>query len=270
MRQAAPLQPTMPLIPDESNTASHHNVSSPPERLAARNPQASANHSREASAARGTAGDNAVLGLSTLQPQSRRGQSHSKSPDPTAGRSGIGYEGGLERRSSTSYGHHRQTSIVHGIQHSRNPSLAASSTTATPLSPELIAAVGRAGGSESESTLGGRLEQADLHANYASPGSNGTSYTQPVGLSTIEDNDTGEATNGHPTNPTHRKMLSNGKSRRDPSHSRTHSKHHHQESKTVGEYALHHLFNSVRPRLRWVERAPADEIFSLLVKRTAK
>ncbi|KAI4602921.1 Cell morphogenesis protein PAG1 [Pestalotiopsis sp. 9143b] len=38
------------------------------------------------------------------------------------------------------YGHHRQTSIVHGFQHSRNGSLASSSS--SPLSPQIIAAAG--------------------------------------------------------------------------------------------------------------------------------
>lgn len=249
MRQAAPLQSTMPLIPDESNIASHHNGPPQPDRVPVRNPQPSAVHSRETSAARGRTGDTPVSGLSTLQPQQRhRGQSQSKSPEPTATRPGAGYEGTIERRPSNSYGHHRQTSIVHGIQHSRNPSFAASSTTSSPLSPEIIASFGRSGSSESDSTLAGRLEQPDQQTNYTSPGSNGTSHVQPPGLSTIEDNDTDEPSAAQPRNPTHRKMVSNGRPRREQSHARGHSKHHHHppESKTVGEYALHHLFNSVK------------------------
>jgi len=39
--------------------------------------------------------------------------------------------------------------------------------------------------------------------------------------------------------------MHSGRSRRDNNHSRSQSRHHHpQESRTVGEYALHHLFNS--------------------------
>ncbi|KAJ9288667.1 hypothetical protein DTO021C3_3696 [Paecilomyces variotii] len=250
MRQAAPLQSTMPLIPDESNVASHHNGPSPLERVPVRNPQSSSTvHSRETSAARGRPGDTSVSGLSTLQSQQRhRGQSQSKSPEPSSARPGPGYEPNIERRPSNSYGHHRQTSIVHGIQHSRNPSFAASSTTANPLSPEIIASFGRSGSSEAESTLAGRLEQPEQQTSYTSPGSNGTSHVQPPGLSTIEDNDTDEPSAAQPRNPTHRKMVStNGRPRREQSHARTTSKHHHHhppESKTVGEYALHHLFNS--------------------------
>lgn len=255
MRQAAPLQSTMPLIPDESNVASHHNGPSPLERVPVRNPQSSSTvHSRETSAARGRPGDTSVSGLSTLQSQQRhRGQSQSKSPEPSSARPGPGYEPNIERRPSNSYGHHRQTSIVHGIQHSRNPSFAASSTTANPLSPEIIASFGRSGSSEAESTLAGRLEQPEQQTSYTSPGSNGTSHVQPPGLSTIEDNDTDEPSAAQPRNPTHRKMVStNGRPRREQSHARTTSKHHHHhppESKTVGEYALHHLFNSVNTPL---------------------
>jgi hypothetical protein len=53
--------------------------------------------------------------------------------------------------------------------------------------------------------------------------------------------------NGSPPSIVHKRMNSGGMSRRERSHSRSHSKHH-SESKTVGEYALHHLFNSVRHR----------------------
>ena len=44
---------------------------------------------------------------------------------------------GLQRRTSNNYGHHRQTSVIHGLQHSRSPSFN-SPASASPLSPESL------------------------------------------------------------------------------------------------------------------------------------
>ncbi|KAF9885888.1 Cell morphogenesis protein PAG1 [Aspergillus nanangensis] len=235
----------MPLIPDEPNAASHHNFSSPPERLVTRSTPSSTVHSRETSAVRGRPADPSALTPSTLQPQNPRcGHSHSKSPETSAGRPGAGHDAPLERRPSNSYGHHRQTSIVHGIQHSRNPSFATTSSSASPLSPELIASLGRGGGTDQETGApGGRPEQSDMHAIYQNPINSATSHMLQGTLSTIEDRDTDDAGSGSPAHVVHRRMNSSGKPWRERSHSRSQSKPH-AESKTVGEYALHHLFNS--------------------------
>lgn len=250
MRQAAPLQPTMPLIPDETNLTSHHNTAapSPPDRLPPRNLQSSSTpHSRDVSTARGRVDVPAALGVANLQNQQRRGQSHSKSPESVAGRAGLGYDGGLERKPSNSYEHHRQTSIVHGVQHSRNPSFATSSTTATAsqLTPDNSSTVsfgsgaGSAGASTDSMLAGktGKLEQSDVPPNHSHAGNNGSAHA----LTTIEDNN---PNNGVDISLTQRKMPSNSKPRVH-THTRSRSKHH-QEARTVGEYALHHLFNSVR------------------------
>jgi hypothetical protein len=262
----------MPLIPDDSSLASHHNISSPPERLVTRSTPASAIHSREASAVRGRAADTSALAPSTLQPQNnRRGQSHSKSPDPTAARPGIGYDVSLERRPSNSYGHHRQTSIVHGVQHSRNPSFAASSNATSPLSPELIASLGRGAGNDQEIAGAGRLDQNEMPPNHHSPGGNGTSHILQGTLSTIEDQDTGEVGNANPASSVHRRMNSAGKSWKERSHSRSHSRQQHSESKTVGEYALHHLFNSVSPTFLYTTlENRTDCFFSSSVRQTTR
>lgn len=237
----------MPLIPDESGPASHHIIASPPERLVTRSTPSSTVHSRETSAVRGRPADPSALAPSSLQPQNtRRGHSHSKSPETSNGRpSAAAYDAPLERRPSNSYGHHRQTSIVHGIQHSRNPSFAASTTSTSPLSPELIASLGRSGGGgESDSAAHSRHDQSDMNSSYQSSGGNTSSHSLTGTLSTIEDQDTEEVGSHSPANPVHRRMNSSGKPWRERSHSRSHSKPHF-ESKTVGEYALHHLFNSV-------------------------
>lgn len=249
----------MSLGSDESPVAPHHHPTSPPDRLLARNIPTPGIHSRESSTTRSRPSEApvAALGISNLPTQGsqpptsqRHGQTHSKSPESSSNisRSGTGYEGTLERKLSTSasYGHHRKTSIVHGIQHSRNPSFATSTTTSSPLSPELIAAAGFGGNTN---TFDPSLS-AELHtsSSFSTLGTAAAAHAQSAALSTIKDDDVGEVPPTHPTNPTHRKMSSNGKPRREGSHSRSHSKHHGSESKTVGEYALHHLFNSVRER----------------------
>ncbi|KAL4736224.1 cell morphogenesis N-terminal-domain-containing protein [Aspergillus similis] len=237
----------MPLVPDDTASTSHHNLSSPPERLVTKSTPSSTVHSRETSAVRGRALDPSAQVPATLQPQSRRrGQSHSKSPETASVRPSPGNDAPLERRPSNSYGHHRQTSIVHGIQHSRNPSFAASTTSTSPLSPELIASLSRSGGAEQEMAGIGRLEYSDMHSNHQSPSTNGTANHNTQGmLSTIEDRDTDDVSErASPVSVAHRRMNSTGKPWRERSHSRSHSRHAQAESKTVGEYALHHLFNS--------------------------
>lgn len=266
----------MSLIPDESSPLSHHTLASPPERWVSRSTPGSAVHSRETSAAttRGRVLDPSALNPSaSLQSQSnRRGHSHSKSPETSGSRpGGAGYDADLESRPyNPSYGHHRQTSIVHGIQHSRNPSFAASSTSnASPLSPELIASLGRGGGigngfgsHEQDLPAFGRLEQPEMQTSYQSPGGNGSNP--------MEDQGPGNVANGSPATHLHRRMNSNGRTwqGQDRSHSRSHSRHHHTELKTVGEYALHHLFNSVRSSRIW--NASSLTIASLLAKQTTK
>lgn len=232
-------QSTLPVIPDDLKSGSHHNLASPSDRRGTRTGQSTPMHSRESSTVRGRAPD-----PSTLAPtlQTRRGHSGSKSPDVSAGRP-AGYDVGLERRPSNPYGHHRQTSIVHGMQHSRNPSMAGSTASTSPLSPELIASLGRGG--LDEAGLPTKLDQLDAHPSHHSPVGMAANHGLQGMLSTIQDNDTDGVMDGSPASMVHKQVNSGGMSRRDRSHSRSHSKHH-SESKTVGEYALHHLFNSVR------------------------
>lgn len=165
-------------------------------------------------------------------------------------RSAIG--GVIERvvdPKSASYGHHRQTSIVHGIQHSRNGSHASSSS--SPLSPQMIAAAGA-------SLTSASSDRPDMHAvgrldPDAPPGPrpgtalSGTTVNSSGGPHVPER--TSSATDF--TNPslTQRKMeRMHSKSRRDHAHHHSHSSRHHKdEQKTVGEYALHVLFTSVWP-----------------------
>ncbi|KAJ5559130.1 hypothetical protein N7535_009006 [Penicillium sp. DV-2018c] len=227
-------QTALPLITDDLKST-HHNLASPSERRGTRTAQSTPLHSRESSAVRGRAVD--PSSLAPIQP--RRGHSGSKSPDVPNVRP-PGYEVGLERRPSNSYGHHRQTSIVHGVQHSRNTSMAGSASSASPLSPELIASLGR--GAFDEATLPAKIDTADTHSGYSTPSGPSTGHGLPPTLSTIQDNDT-ELRDVSPAALFHKRMGSGAKSRRERSHSRSQSKQH-PEVKTVAEFALHHLFNS--------------------------
>ncbi|TDZ30831.1 Cell morphogenesis protein PAG1 [Colletotrichum spinosum] len=169
---------------------------------------------------------------------SPRIQNHSQS------RSAIG--GVIERvvdPKSASYGHHRQTSIVHGIQHSRNGSHASSSS--SPLSPQIIAAAG--------ATLSSVSDRPDMHAvgrlePDAPPGPRpGTALSgTTVNSGPVVPERTSSATDFTNASNTQRKLERiHSKSRRDHAHQHSHSSRHHKdEQKTVGEYALHVLFTS--------------------------
>lgn len=264
-----------PFLPDETiGTSQRHMQSPPPPRLTSRNAQPGASHSRDVSAARGRTTDSPGFGPPPIssQPQFRT-QAHSKSPETTGGRSASGPGGGeLERRPSDSYGHHRQTSIVHGnIQHSRDASYSTSSATTSPLSPDVFAPAGHGPGLGSDANLNGRRDYGDAPSHYAPSGNNPLSQLQSSALAPIQDSDFGDhSTEQQQQQHAQRKIAHGGKSRRGHSRHVSHSKHGGSEAKTVGEYALHHLFNSVCDKLSNDEMAYSNTINSLLAWRKRK
>ncbi|UKZ47223.1 hypothetical protein TrVGV298_001439 [Trichoderma virens] len=145
----------------------------------------------------------------------------------------------LNSAKATSYGHHRQTSIVHGIQHSRNGSGASSSS--NPLSPQMIAAAGLGLDRVDLQTALARLEgDAAPPRPVATP--TGQSANLSDGTYPMKRSPSGNAVTPPGTAPSRRAERMHSKSRRDhPSRS---SRHHRDEQKTVGEYALHVLFTS--------------------------
>ncbi|KAL2141887.1 hypothetical protein VTI28DRAFT_1820 [Corynascus sepedonium] len=176
-------------------------------------------------------------------------------PDPTAQppplprapvppRSAIG--GVIERvvdPKASTYGHHRQTSIVHGIgiHHSRNGSLASSSS--SPLSPQMIAAAG----------AGLAPDRAEMHPfpRLDSDGQRPTTALSGTTLASVPnapERAPSAAAGEIGTQTSARGKMErrhSGKSRRDHAHHHSHSSRHHKdEQKTVGEYALHVLFTS--------------------------
>lgn len=135
----------------------------------------------------------------------------------------------VERKPSL-YGHHRQTSIVHGVQHSRNPSLLASTNT-SPLSPH------KAGPNSSHDSL-----LANGIAGLKKSPSMSTLHSSAVNGTALPINRSFEAgaTQRRP------ERMHSGRVKRSHEHQRSQSRAHGQqpELKTVGEYALHHLFTS--------------------------
>ena len=179
---------------------------------------------------------------------------------------------------AAAYGHHRQTSIVHGIQHSRNGSLASSSS--SPLSPQMIAAAGAAFAAErtdiqtallrldsdpslSPAALSPLSSSNNLRSPSAMSGSTAVSAAG-AGTGSMAGSSAGPAASsplervasandiGSPAYPQPPRMMERMHSQRyrqehahNHSHNNSHSRHQKEEQKTVGEYALHVLFTSV-------------------------
>lgn len=153
--------------------------------------------------------------------------------------------GGLERNPSINYGHHRQTSIVHGVaQHSRNSSIS-SSPAYSHRSPQVLV---------TGSLQNGFSPETPRSFNTLSPDSGGFHpIISPIGaadgsqlLFHSPPPLTGESDGfrAHANSFAQRRddRAPVGKSRRE--HGRSSSKPHLDQT-SAGEYALHHLFNSV-------------------------
>ncbi|KAG4440662.1 hypothetical protein IFR05_003860 [Cadophora sp. M221] len=129
--------------------------------------------------------------------------------------------------------HNRQTSIVHGIQHSRNGS--STSASSSPLSPQMIIAAGTDASTMGDSTFANSLVGLAGGASFSSS----TSTVVPDRASSATEN------GSYHTTQKRVERIHSGKSSRDHRHHHSHSRHHHKEElKTVGEYALHVLFTS--------------------------
>ena len=188
---------------------------------------------------------------STFQTQQGAQASSARSQSTTPGsitRPSAGMNGGLERRPSATYGHYRQTSNLTGVtQHSRNASFV-TSPASSPLSPKTIASVATSSGSghETPSLTMSHIDSSDRRPSDSPASATSASlHTYSSTATLIGDPEFVETTNAaliqRNADRTH-----SVRARREHSHHRGHSKHHHpQELKTVGEFALHHLFNSV-------------------------
>ncbi|SZE99406.1 unnamed protein product [Blumeria hordei] len=130
--------------------------------------------------------------------------------------------------------HHRQTSIVHGYQHSRNGCFA--STSSSPLSPQIIAAVGG--------------ERSDMHNTGSSCVASSVNGLGTPQLSIITSNtiSTLDRSPNTPESGTQSFIqekstrVRNGWGSGDHQRHQSHSRHQKDDLKTAGEYALHVLF----------------------------
>ena len=156
-----------------------------------------------------------------------------------------GLDGYADQKISSAYNHHRQTSIVNGMHHSRNASLVTSKSN-SPLSPQVVSA-GLINGNmpARENTRPSFEEKTNSPSVSRQPSiSGGTVRTVASNMSSTNTtagngnpNDSGGMTQKNPT------PSQNGRpSRKDQTRSQAQMRN---ELKTVGEYALHHLFNSV-------------------------
>ncbi|KAI1461309.1 cell morphogenesis N-terminal-domain-containing protein [Annulohypoxylon moriforme] len=214
-------------------------------------------HSRESSLEKLQSGSLAGIPES---PQSPPASSTINSPlRSAASRPSPGgiFERLVDPKAAAAYGHHRQTSIVHGIQHSRNGSLASSSS--SPLSPQMIAAAG-AGllpdrpDLPTMNRLDSELSTPSSMASMASIASRPlTALSGTTANASIHSTDKSEASTIRSTQDssssgtvTQKKVeRMHSKTRRDHNHHHSHSsRHHRDEPKTVGEYAMHVLFTS--------------------------
>jgi hypothetical protein len=188
----------------------------------------SAAHSRESSIEK-------VSSPPTISPRlAQPGQSR------TAGLGSV-----LERAvdKGSSYGHHRQTSIVHGIQHSRNGSLASSSS--SPLSPQMIAAVGAALISDRPDIHVVARGEGDPTLSRPQTALSGTTVTS---MPQMPDRTTPAAVADTSTySATTRKLerMHSGR-RRDHNHHHSHSSRHSkdEQKKSVLDYSMHVLFTA--------------------------
>ncbi|KJZ77921.1 hypothetical protein HIM_02558 [Hirsutella minnesotensis 3608] len=137
------------------------------------------------------------------------------------------------------YGHHRQTSIVHGYQHSRNGSHASSTG---PLSPQMIAAAGVGLERPDMQSVAARLE-----ADAGVPPRPTTALAGPMASSNgfAMERSASAADMPSPGSGARKPERRQSKSRRDQAAHQPHpSRHYRDDQKTVGEYALHVLFTS--------------------------
>ncbi|KAL2208726.1 transcriptional activator leucine zipper [Sarocladium strictum] len=158
-------------------------------------------------------------------------------PDETSPRP---HERILDPARAATYGHHRQTSIVHGIQHSRNGSL--QSPTSSPLSPQIIAAANAGFDRHDMQSVSERLEAETTAPGSRPPTAMAGSISSNANSFPLDKSATANLAVTSP--PMNQRRNDRMQSRSRPQNSSQSSRLHRDEQKTVGEYALHVLFTS--------------------------
>ncbi|KAK7905815.1 Cell morphogenesis protein PAG1 [Exophiala xenobiotica] len=201
-----------------------------------RPPPAAPIHTRDVSRGRPQQSVTQTYGGANYAPSSRTGSVQPLGTDGTvSSRGGSSVDAGLQRRTSNNYGHHRQTSVIHGLQHSRNPSFN-SPTTGSPLSPEsLLSAPNNA--RYPNQTRRGQYSAGEISSNFTSPVPPFQGHAQGHSIDSMID---GPVTPQEPTTSQPRRRKEHSRTRRGHAY---HSSSLHQEPRTPGEYALYHLFH---------------------------
>jgi len=162
------------------------------------------------------------------------------SATPTRSPVAASLAGEPERRPSGSHGHLRQTSKAH--PQARNAIFVTSPAT-SPAGSDLVSPVNDVAGMPDYNTLVRRGQSQRQPSNSPSGTLHGSSHAASTSTTTSErdQSDTGNGTS------THKRLdrAQSSRTRREHSHQRSLSRNQQQEQKTVGEYALHHLFNKV-------------------------
>lgn len=202
-------------------------------------------HVRDLSGSRGRGPALPSIAISNIQSQQANSTTSPRSQSSaSAVRSPTGLNGTLERRPSATQSHYRQPSRAHSnYPQSRNAIFLASPAT-SPLSPDTPgSAISNASLPDfSNYTMIRRQTSVRWPGDSPSTTANNSMHGSSVPSTLGGDRDLGDAIDGTVVRRNDRTQTS--KSRTGHSHHRSQSRHH-QEQKSVGEYALHHLFNKV-------------------------
>ena len=203
----------------------------------------SRSHIRDLSGSRGRGPAPADMNTFNIQPQSASTLRSPRSQSSVGAARSPAVPNALERRPSASQGHHRQASRAHGYQQSRNAIFLASPAT-SPLSPDTPGSAISNVGIPDLSSLPMLRRGASLRHPSEDSGNimDGSNHSSPKST-LVEERDMGQANHGTSTQKRIDRAQSS-KARRGHSHHRSQSKSQ-QEQRSVGEYALHHLFQRV-------------------------
>ena len=206
-------------------------------------------HTRDPSRGRGPAPGNGVSNIQTQQ----HGIALSPRSQSSAGatRSPAASDVGIERQPSVTQGHHqhyRQTSRAQGTYLQARSAAFASSPATSPLSPETSSPATSSSGVPdlSNYTMINRGVSSRRPTELASGTAHGSLHSSSSST-LVGDQDMGDL-NGGPTTQRRLDRTQSVKGRRGHDPQRSQSRHS-QEQKSVGEYALHHLFNKVSEQL---------------------
>ena len=203
------------------------------------------NHARDLSGSRGRGPPLPNIAISNMQSQqANAGISPRSQSSASTARSPAGLTGTLERRPSATQHHYRQQSRAQSnYPPSRNAIIVGSPTT-SPLSPETPAS---ASTTTSQSDF---FSNTSIRRQASVRYPNESTMTLNAAMQTPSASSNGDrsATIANDNVPKRSDRTHTSKSRSGHHHYRSHSKHS-QEQKSVGEYALHHLFQKVCPNI---------------------